>query len=158
MIREISPRLIARIVAALILISGFSILRIFLAQAFSPGSYASSTGLISLAISLPLLLPLVGAAALFTTKRFGYALIYAGFLWTIFTSSGWVYLPFVSLPFDSPIVAAATLLAVNGVLVGILLWCHLAERKSSKSPYKASLNSTTPAAQAASDGSNRRAD
>lgn len=126
--KKIPARKIAQVVALLILASAAVASRFPFGQLMHPSSYTTVVGLLAVLSYVPWVITVIGASLLFRRGRLGYVLVYLGFL-SSFGGFAWPYIPFLRLPSFSPYAALATLLAVNGTLVGILVWCHLRERR-----------------------------
>lgn len=120
------PRTVARSIATMMLIAAaLAVFDVFREIAISPDISIVSLLLLILYFG-PLILTVVGAASLFTGRKFGYLFIYIGYVVSIFDFY-WLYIPFVPLPMEPLYLVVAEMLGVNGVIVGILVWCQFRE-------------------------------
>lgn len=126
-------RTVARSVSVVILLSASLPAKEFIHKLADWREFSISTILLLCLYFAPLILIAIGAASLFTRKRFGYLLVYVGFILSIFGFS-WLYVPFIELSFQSVYLNIATSLFVNGVVVAILAWCHVQEKQHESEP------------------------
>ena len=120
---------VARVLAALILVSAISAIPLFWSIATNWDYYSSWAGILTVLSTLPVWIGIVGAFLILIDKRYGFWVLLVGTILS-FVGSVFSYIPFVPWFDWSPTAGFFAVYITNLVVVGLIGYCLFAKNKS----------------------------